>query len=87
MDNSRTPQRAPDDCRMPADLGAEQEREEGGREPRAQVRPEPADAAIVRQLERHRVARPQRADLEVPDQYPSVAVADLLAPAQVAQVE
>src|SRR5215212_536932 len=76
-------QRPPDDPRPQADLRPQHHREEGQRQPWAQVRADAADAALGVEIEDHRVGQPHPQQTRFADHHPPRPVAEGVGPAQI----
>jgi len=70
---------------MARDLGTEDRCEERQRQPRPQVRADPADATVGRELEDHRVGHPYGPDPGLAEDDAVIALADGLRPAKVVE--
>jgi len=78
-------QDTPEHPRMARNLDADHESEPSTGKPRAQVRPQPLDPPIRTKLEYHRIVNPERTQARASDHEASIAIPDLLAPAQIGQ--
>src|SRR5436853_7060184 len=74
--------RAPDDRGPDPDLRPEDDREERQRQPGTQVRADPADLPVRRQVENHRIGQPNPQQPRFAVEDTPIALTDLLLPLQ-----